>query len=612
MKRVIHLLVLASMLVTAALPALPQVGAHGRAQYGGGGIEAPVTAEGADVVADMAAIGWYEGTWLLAQEGQKAGAAALMSAGMAHQAELRGDWSNTAALACITPLGIVHNAALGAGLVAPPPADFQPAMAEYAANLALKYCAPAVFPAPDFSVLSAYDADMDECGYTFAQERTQGEYKNFLGLTLPWGNVFPGKEWGQFDQPAVVHFNTDVKVTVDSEQWVQVIDFSVGDDAEPSANHYWLPVGVHNMVWRGDTQITLLDYLPKYVPGAFWTKLGKLVKLRAVVQSGLEQALERGIDFAATFLEQPQLSTGMYNEETQRVAVRDTMAPQLTGNSTASVEAIEPDGVSRQTYLSLLLRMVLATDNCDAAPVIIADNESSLPTFAAVGSSYTVNRVAEDRGPKDLSGARNRSAPLQQTFTVRDTLLPLVLAPPDIVMETTSLPAVIELGHAATFDLADLNPTVSHNACSLAGVVCNGAEVRFPAGARSVTWTATDHVGLTATATQVVNVKAPGSNHVSTAEGQSGSNAVEAISYEPVTITLWAQDADVDPLWFHIEEQPDDGFFHAPLYPYFIQDYRLANVQDIDFSDYCEDPDHRQQYVPTNWPIDASFMAVVE
>ncbi|MEM7802855.1 MAG: Ig-like domain-containing protein, partial [Chloroflexota bacterium] len=75
---------------------------------------------------------------------------------------------------------------------------------------------------------------------------------------------------------------------------------------------------------------------------------------------------------------------------------------------------------------------------------------------------------------------------------------------------------------------------------------------------------------------QIVNLKEPGTNNLPTANSLVGSNAQNAVSFEPLKITVTGQDPDQDPLWFSIEDDPDNGFFVAPLYPYFIDDYRVT------------------------------------
>lgn len=156
-----------------------------------------------------------------------------------------GDWENGWALACILPLGVAVNAALGASLAASPPFDFLPSVAEYAANLGLTACAPALYPPADFQVTNIKQAG--SCGFNFEQNHTSGEYMNFYGITLPWGDVFPGKSWGDFGDPLVIHWNTDVEVEFDSPDWSQVIDPSSGGLTDA----YWLPNGIHDLTWTG-------------------------------------------------------------------------------------------------------------------------------------------------------------------------------------------------------------------------------------------------------------------------------------------------------------------------------------------------------------------------
>lgn len=506
---------------------------------------------------------------------------------------LGGDWSNTAAWACITPLGAIYNTAFGAGLVALPPWDLPAQFTEYTANLALKFCGPVLWTPYDVMVNHQIDEN-DRCSWTFDQPRRRGKFKNFLGVTLPWGDVFPGKQWGDLGEPFVFHWNTHVDVGVDMRP-AQAL----------GNNRYRLPLGNHTLTWRADTLMSPLDLVWTYVPGAAWAKLAKMYKLKEVTVKAGSQTTDAVINLIGGELPFIYSWPTMYNEEVQQVAVIDQTAPYLSGPAHVQLEATEPGGLSRQTYLYHLQRNLTVSDNCDAAPKLIAEN-ADLPEFVAIGDGGSVTWVAEDQGPRDFDGAVNRSQPLVQTFVLTDTLAPIVMPPPDVVTETTDLPASLRLRHPATFDLADLNPRVSHNACTLAGVVCSGDEVRFPAGQTTVTWTAVDNAGNSSSATQYVNVKSPGSNRSPTAQGARA----DAISYEPITITLQAGDPDGDRLWFEIEEQPDGGFFHSPLYPYFIHDYRVANTAALDVSEFCAQEENRGEYVPTSWPVGARFMAV--
>ena len=384
---------------------------------------------------------------------------------------------------------------------------------------------------------------------------------------------------------------------------------------------YWLPLGIHDLTWRGDTLVNPWDFVFIYIPKGAFLKLSKLSAVAKYVKDSekfaenakrASDAGQLGLDllFGSVLQSYPD---GVFNEETQQVAITDNTPPVLSTSrpGIVPVEAVKPGGVDRETALYNLQRTLSATDNCDPKPMISANNHYSLPSFIPVGSTATVDWVASDHGPKNLSGGVNTSAVLHQTFIVTDTLAPILQAPPDIVTETASTPAVINLGNPATFNLADLNPIVTNNACSRPNVTCDLDGTRhFPAGQTTVTWKATDHSGNASTAQQLVNVKAVGSNHAPTANSLTGANAPQAISFEPITITLTAHDADSDPMWFKIKDEPQHGFFHSPLYPYFIQDYRLANFSNISFLDWCAVPSHRQAYIPTNWPVNADFMAV--
>jgi len=76
----------------------------------------------------------------------------------------------------------------------------------------------------------------------------------------------------------------------------------------------------------------------------------------------------------------------------------------------------------------------------------------------------------------------------------------------------------------------------------------------------------------------LINIKVPGTN--STPQADSGITA-QTLSFDPVEITISGEDDDNDPLAYRISEPPENGSFVAPLYPYFIQDYRLNPTGDI-------------------------------
>lgn len=80
-------------------------------------------------------------------------------------------------------------------------------------------------------------------------------------------------------------------------------------------------------------------------------------------------------------------------------------------------------------------------------------------------------------------------------IVIADTIAPVILAPPAITTSTASSPAVVNIG----------TPVVTDNG----GVasITNNAPASFPIGNTTVTWTATDRSGNSATATQAVMVE---------------------------------------------------------------------------------------------------------
>ena len=165
---------------------------------------------------------------------------------------------------------------------------------------------------------------------------------------------------------------------------------------------------------------------------------------------------------------------------------------------------------------------------------------------------------------------------LDNTIWVTDTLAPVLLAPPSLVLESPDEKTGLDLGRPQVFDLADLVPDLANNALQQTGVVSEGGSLKFPKGQTLVTWTAMDDTGNASQATQLVNIKGIGENNAPVAESLTGPKAIDATSFNAVSITLKAGDVDIDPLTFSVEEPPKDGFFIAPLLPYFINDYRIT------------------------------------
>ncbi len=174
-----------------------------------------------------------------------------------------------------------------------------------------------------------------------------------------------------------------------------------------------------------------------------------------------------------------------------------------------------------------------------------------------------------------------------QRIRVEDTQAPILIAPSGfarydedgIDLEAEEFP----LGRPRVVDLADPAPIVENNAPNfLAGPGPDVTGVRY-----DITWDATDSSGNSALAeaqntskfVQTITLKKPGTNTVPQATAASAST----LTAQTVDIVLTGVDNDlidgrVDPLAFEIEDLPANGQFDAPLYPYFIEDFRLTPV----------------------------------
>ena len=174
-----------------------------------------------------------------------------------------------------------------------------------------------------------------------------------------------------------------------------------------------------------------------------------------------------------------------------------------------------------------------------------------------------------------------------QRINVVDTQAPILIPPAGfarydvdgIDLSSEAFP----LGRPRVVDLADPSPTVSNDAPDFLPGPPDGEDgVRY-----DITWDAFDDSGNSALANtsnpsgfvQTITLKRPGTNTVPTAVPASAST----VSAAPVDIVLHGIDSDViggrvDPLKFEIDDLPPNGQFEAPLYPYFIEDYRLTPV----------------------------------
>lgn len=253
------------------------------------------------------------------------------------------------------------------------------------------------------------------------------------------------------------------------------------------------------------------------------------------------------------------------NIASQYILVYDSEPPMISLPATPLVIEATDFGGTRLHRARPTLRAIAEAgswDNCGRRPELVLVAPDVLP----VGLSE-VTWIARDLGPNPPGDTRNFAPTAVQQIRVQDTQPPLLLAPPSKVIEAVGAVslAAAQIGTAAAVDLVDVQPSVVHD-----------APATFLLDQRTtIRWTATDQSGNAAQAEQLVSVKTVGTNTTPIANAASA----RTLTAQPVDIRLTAIDNDVlggtaDPLWFKIESHPARGEFIAPLYPFFIEDYR--------------------------------------
>jgi len=159
----------------------------------------------------------------------------------------------------------------------------------------------------------------------------------------------------------------------------------------------------------------------------------------------------------------------------QLVTVIDTTPPILSPPDDIVIEAQNPT--------SNVIEIGMA-DAQDIVGVELIENDA--PDSFSLGDTL-VNWYVHD--------AAGNVATSTQKISVVDTTPPIISSPADIEMEATSeLENIVPLGDAIVSDLIGIN------------LVTNDAPDYFPVGETLVTWTVTDHSGLSSSATQIVNI----------------------------------------------------------------------------------------------------------
>jgi len=187
----------------------------------------------------------------------------------------------------------------------------------------------------------------------------------------------------------------------------------------------------------------------------------------------------------------------------QTITVLDTISPIIISPQDITSEAIDP------TMNYIELGELVASDSVGIES-IINDKPITFP-FGSTTVTWTVT---------DTSGNISQAT---QVVTLVDTTLPEIFAPTDIVAEATGLSStIVELGEATAHDIMGIASVTEHPSRF------------FVLGETTITWTATDTSGNSASATQTVTIVDTTSPSIIA----PGSITMEATSSDSNIITL--------------------------------------------------------------------------
>jgi len=164
--------------------------------------------------------------------------------------------------------------------------------------------------------------------------------------------------------------------------------------------------------------------------------------------------------------------------DTVSVTVQDTTPPFLSVPLDVTVEQETIAG-------SAVSLTATAPDICDASPEVASDAPAVFP----LGTTTVTFTATDDSG---------NSASATMQVTVEDTTPPVIMVPPDITVEQTS-------AAGTPVDPADVNATVT-DICDASPDLTDDAPAVFPLGTTTVTFTATDDSGNSASAMMQVTV----------------------------------------------------------------------------------------------------------
>ncbi len=506
------------------------------------------------------------------------------------------DIDNDAAYALILGSTAIHNPAFVASLLGAPPFSVIAEFVAFSANITQKNLPARFEDPPDQNLQPNF---LNDCFRKFTLPQSRFVFSDLFGLipvsaVTSGGNFFYGvpTDWGDLGTPSVFHQNSEVMITANHPL--------IG--VELDSQDIVLPAGRHKIVWTADTLID--PVFDVYIPAALlYTSAVSYMKApqygsavagdsaKAAKDIGIfKKAMESlaGLDNLTKFKAGLKPVTvgvdyltgteeiGVTHQREQIVTVFDVHDPVLiVGTPNLVLEATDFGGVFIERVVNQIIAGITAEDICDRAVSLIHD----LPRRLPLGPT-TVNWTVIDQGPNTQGGKNSVQA--TQTITVRDTQAPIMVPPPGRVLEVDPAdtdpsdgkdatgidPAIVDLGFPMVVDLADPTPTINSDAPAF-----------FPVNTRTaVTWTATDHgfpVANSSMGAQLVTVKELGANTAPTVTNK----AATTLTSDPVEIVLTGVDSDllggrVDPLSFAIVDRPGRGEFVAPLFPFFIEDYR--------------------------------------
>lgn len=543
-----------------------------------------------------------------------------------------------------------HNASWGAAWSPDPIFGTIAGYTSWQLNIGLKTVRPVLQPPPDKAVLPTSG---DGCSYTLDYTHNVNEvYTDYLGLGPAFNPGAPRLDasWGALGQLTVFHGNSDVRIEtrLDSEP------FGL-PGSQPGSASIPLPVGRHTVGYSATTQISdLLDVPP-------WFALEMLLPVdvarKSLGRELLEAAIVGGVlNYGPGAINSLAAKGGIgsivprdtfaTSDRQQRFWVLDTVYPAIDIlEPTIQLEAINVGGrvLTRELEAQVRESTLRYTDRCREPEEL--DIRLRAPQFLPVGQDIEVEWRLRDPGPSTLdpvgddpdfpdgrSDDRRNEVRTTQIWQIRDTLAPIIEPPRGRVRETDAATEVVALGRPAVFDLADPEARV---APSIGGTPVETDSVELASPSRTqVTWTATDASGNGSAKSQWITLKPLGSNTAPV----SMAGTASVVSFEDIRIELFASDADLidgryDPLAFAISEPPANGELVAPLFPFFIEDYRIeANLpEDIQalgdtdgdglinplelsqvFRDWCEDPVRRQTPLPRDLVREPVYIAVTD